>query len=264
MKFQLAEMTTIEAQEAFERTDLVILPVGSTEAHGPHNPVFTDSNAASELARRVGEKMNGMAIVAPLLPYGFCPYHMKFSGTITLQQETLFAVLRDICNSLVHWGARRILFLTGHGGNLAAISTIANELYDKEVLCSFPAWYAASVAGTIEERWAHVDHGGFKETMVNMVVMPDAVRMDLYTPANIGYQMTDKLKVSYDGAEFQGAQIPVYFPTKVAWPYGFIESPVLPASEATPEEGERMLDSIAQLFAGFLDEFRKTPFPSNI
>ena len=76
--------------------------------------------------------------------------------------------------------------------------------------------------------------------------------------------MTDKLKVSYDGAEFQGAQIPVHFPTKVAWPHGFIESPVLPASEATPEEGEHMLDSIAQLFAGFLEEFRKTPFPSNI
>jgi len=94
--------------------------------------------------------------------------------------------------------------------------------------------------------------------------MPHAVRMDLYipAPANIGYQLTDKVKITYGGAEFQGIQVPVHFPTKVAWPHGFIESEI-PANEATKEEGERMLDAVAQYLVDFLAEFRKVHLPSS-
>jgi hypothetical protein len=74
--------------------------------------------------------------------------------------------------------------------------------------------------------------------------------------------MTDKLKVDLDGPKFQGINVPIHFPTKVAWPNGFIESPTLPATKATKEEGEQMLDAIAQFYADFLREFKKASFPT--
>lgn len=265
MKFLLAEMTMIEAKESFKRTDLVILPVGATEAHGPHNPLFTDSTAALELSRRVGEKMNGMAIVAPLISYGDSSILMDFEGTITLRQETLLNLLRDVTNSFLHWGIQRIFFLNGHGGNIAAIATVARELHGKGVLCAAPAWWDPDVVGKLNERWASLEHGGFVETMLNLVAMPQGVRMDLYVPPNVGYQMTNKVKV--DGirsAEFKGGRITIYPSPKLIWPHGFSEvMHGIPANEATKEEGERMLEELSQYFADFLVEFRKAPLPAH-
>ena len=252
MKYLLQEMTTIEAKEAFERTDLAIIPVGSTEVHGPHNPVFTDSNAAMELSNRIGEKMNGMAIVAPLIPFGYSPYHMNFHGTITFTQQTLTTVLLEVADSLIRFGIRRIFITNGHGGNRGAINEASSILYDNGVLCAIPFWYEA--AKKLNERWKHYpDHGGFKETMVNMVAMPDAVRMDLYEPAKIGTMLTDNLKVIYARlTEFEGVEVPVCLPTEAAWPLGFAEDDI-PANEATRE--------VAQFYTRFLAEFRKVPLP---
>jgi hypothetical protein len=90
--------------------------------------------------------------------------------------------------------------------------------------------------------------------------------MDLYQPANVGYQVTDQIKFSEKnehGAEFKGIPIPIHYPTKVIWPHGFIESTSLPASEATKEEGEQMLEAVSQYFAEFLTEFKKASFPSD-
>lgn len=263
MKYMLAEMTTIEAKEAFKRTDLAILPVGSTEVHGPHNPLFTDSNMAYELTRRVGEKMNGTAIVAPLISYGYCPYHMDFEGSITLRQETLLAIIRDVTDGLVHWGIRRLLIFSGHGGNLNAITTVGYELCRKGILVAYPGWWEAGIVGKLDPRWAHEpDHGGFKETMVNLVTMPDAVRMDLYVPAKIKYQMTEKMHSTYFKAEFKGIGTSIALSTKTAWPHGFAEYGI-PANEATQEEGERMVEALAGYYAEFLDEFRKIPPPQS-
>lgn len=261
MKYLLAEMTTVEAKEAFERTDLAILPVGSTEVHGPHNPLFTDSNMAYELTKRVGQKMKGNAIVAPLISYGFCPYHMDFHGSLTLRQDTLLAIIRDITEGLVHWGIRRLLIFSGHGGNLAAISTVGYELNAKGVLVAYPGWWEAGIVGKLDPRWAHEpDHGGFKETLVNMVTMPEAVRMDLYVPAQIKYQMTEQMYSTYFKAQFKDIGTSVNLSTKTAWPQGFAEA-VIPANEATAEEGERMIEALAVYYAEFLEEFLKAPLP---
>jgi len=259
-------MTTCEAKEAFGQTDLAILPVGVVEGHGPHNPLFTDSTAAWELARRVGEKMHGLAIVAPLLAYGVSHILKNFEGTISLRDETLLNVIRDVSDSLIHWGIRRIFIVNGHGGNDAAITTIGYELYEKGVLCAFPNWWDVLGCGHLNERWANspLEHGGFTETMINLIAMPQGVHLDRYVPAKVGYQMTDMVKVDAAYAKFQGGQIPVNLPFDRSWPHGFTEPKQgIPATEATKEEGERMLEALAQYFADFLAEFRKAPLPAH-
>jgi creatinine amidohydrolase len=101
-----------EIEAYLERDDVVLLPVGSTEQHGPHLPVMTD--AAEAIAVAVGAGKRAGVLVAPPVWYGWTPHHMAYPGTITLRPETLTALIEDVGQSLVHHGFKRILILNGH------------------------------------------------------------------------------------------------------------------------------------------------------
>ena len=101
-----------EIREYLERDDVVLLPVGSTEQHGPHLPIMTD--AAEAIAVAVGAGKRAEVLVAPPVWYGWTPHHMAYPGTVTLRPETLTALIEDVCGSLVHHGFRRIVILNGH------------------------------------------------------------------------------------------------------------------------------------------------------
>ena len=101
-----------EIAEYLSRDDVALLPVGSTEQHGPHLPVSTD--AAEAIAVAVGAGQKAGVLVAPPVWYGWTPHHMAYPGTITLRPETLTAVVEDICQSLIYQGFRRIIIINGH------------------------------------------------------------------------------------------------------------------------------------------------------
>ena len=101
-----------EIEEYLKDDDVALLPVGSTEQHGPHLPVATDAAEAIAVAVGAGEKAG--VLVAPPLWYGWTPHHMAYPGTITLRPETLIAIIEDVCQSLVYQGFRRIIVINGH------------------------------------------------------------------------------------------------------------------------------------------------------
>ena len=108
----LAELTSPEIAEALSRgIDTVILPVGSTEQHGAHLPLSTDSLHTVAVLERVAESLP--ALVAPLIPVGRADHHMAFPGTITVRHETLHATVRDWCDSFFRHGFRHVLDLFG-------------------------------------------------------------------------------------------------------------------------------------------------------
>lgn len=130
----LFEMTWEEAEETLNETDLVILPIGSVENHGPHLPLGNDALQVRELARRTTLKLadRGLkAVVGPLEPFGLATYHMPFPGTITLRPTTFLALVEDICTSLHKHGFRRFVLPLGHGGNLAASHLVSQDLMHK-------------------------------------------------------------------------------------------------------------------------------------
>ena len=89
--------------------------MGSVEQHGPHLPCGTDYLASLVIGQKVAELVD--ALLVPFCPIGVTPFHMSFAGTLTLQPQTFIAVVEDICASLAHHGAKRVVFLNWHEGN---------------------------------------------------------------------------------------------------------------------------------------------------
>jgi len=129
-KYLLAKMTWPEVEEILKETDIALVPVGSTEQHGPALPVDNDAYIATELTLRVAEKIwsKKKVVVAPTISFGYSPHHMDFKGTITLSESTLANVIVDICKSLAHHGFKKIILCNGHGGNETAISNALHAM----------------------------------------------------------------------------------------------------------------------------------------
>ena len=110
--------------------DTVVVGIGSTEQHGPSLPLQTDRKTADYLANMVASEL-GKALQAPTIGIGFCPYHLSFPGTITLQKSTLMAVIGDYVYSLVQHGFKTIVFTNTHGGNNPPLQESLAELREQ-------------------------------------------------------------------------------------------------------------------------------------
>jgi len=93
-------MTWEEVKDRLEKVDVAIIPIASTEQHGPALPLGTDTYVAIGLAEDVARKAG--AVITPPIWYGDSSHHMAFPGTITLRPETMIELIKDVCTSLIH------------------------------------------------------------------------------------------------------------------------------------------------------------------
>ncbi|MFK4106616.1 mycofactocin biosynthesis peptidyl-dipeptidase MftE [Streptomyces sp. NPDC019531] len=146
---------------------LVLVPVGSTEQHGPHLPLDTDSVIARAVAERAAEALPGEPLVAPTVPYGASGEHAHFPGTVSIGHEALRAVVVELVRSLSLW-AGSVIFVNGHGGNTATLATAVPQLREEG---HDVAWTGCGVPGGDA-------HAGRTETSLMLHLAPGNVHMD--------------------------------------------------------------------------------------
>jgi creatinine amidohydrolase len=125
----LGEMTNREVEAFLAEHKTVIVPIGSTEQHGPHGPLATDTIVPTEVARRVAAKVG--AAVAPSIGYGLSYPHVGFTGVVHLRIPTFMALVEDVAVGLATTGFRTIVFLNGHYDNTLAIAYACANAADR-------------------------------------------------------------------------------------------------------------------------------------
>jgi creatinine amidohydrolase len=155
------------------RATTLLVPLGSTEQHGPHLPLDTDSRIAVAVAQGAAQAADELVVVAPVLPYGASGEHRGFAGTISIGTEALHHVLVELVRSASE-SFERIIFVNGHGGNhdgvKGAVEQMAGEGH--EVV----AWWPRIPNGDA--------HAGRTETSLLLAIAPDVVRLEAAEAGN--------------------------------------------------------------------------------
>ncbi|HEX3209267.1 MAG TPA: creatininase family protein [Geminicoccaceae bacterium] len=246
----LARCTWQEVERYLEHSRGILLPVGSTEQHGPNGLIGTDALCAELVAQGVGEATG--ALVAPTLGFGMAQHHMAFPGTMTLRPQTLLTVMVDLLGSLARHGFERCLVINGHGGNMATIMAAVSELHAAASLaparhgvalrCRLRNWWSPqAVAAVQKELFDERDgsHATASEIALTQYALPDSIKQaaldPLQAPASTGFT---------DAADFRRR-----------YPDGRIGSD---PSLATPAHGERLyraaVEALAEDYRAFLAE----------
>ncbi len=181
----LPHMSWPEVEALAERTDMVIIPVGSLEQHGPQLPIGTDALNGIERAKLIAQKTD--VLVAPILLPGNSPYHMEFAGTITLSLETIQAVYVEAAASLMKHGFTRFLILNAHGGNRVVSRFIADRINHEtagiavelgEAAGPFMARRSSTPEATQDAPRQFDRHGGVGETSSALYLIPELVELE--------------------------------------------------------------------------------------
>ena len=240
------EWGRLKAAELNERAAagaLVLLPVASTEQHGPHLATGVDTILCGEICGRAARKLlaGGVpAVVAPTLWAGLAEHHVAFGGSFTLSLATYQAMLRDLCRSILRAGFSRIAIVNGHGGNMSALNAMSAELTHEleSPIAVATYWLLAEEAfAAILEHQRSVLHACEAETSMMMAARPELV--DRERLAEAFGPMAER------AGSVLSQPLHRWRSFKEITTTGVIGD----ARRATPEKGERLIEAAAEALA---------------
>ena len=233
---------------------IAVLPVAATEQHGPHLPVGTDVMIAEAYLARVRELLpdNIPATFLPVQPVGISTEHIDYPGTLTLPTDVALKTWMALGESVARAGIKKLVMVTSHGGNSAAMSLVAQDLRaHHQMLAVTTSWFRFGVPDGLfsEEETRHGIHGGAAETSIMLARYPQSVRKEAiadFRPTSIA--MEQKFR-------WLSAHRPVPF----AWQTQDLHESgaVGDATKASAEKGEQLLDHGARAFCELLDDVDK-------
>ena len=169
----LGELGTATSSQLLSTSPSIMVPLGSTEQHGPHLPLDTDTRIATAVARGAATRLEQEWLVAPAIAYGASGEHQSFAGTISIGTEALAMMLVEYGRSAACW-ARCLVFVNGHGGNVGAVTSAAARLRaeGRDV-----GWCPCAAAGGDA-------HAGHTETSLLLHISPTDVLTDRWLAGN--------------------------------------------------------------------------------
>jgi len=179
--FVIPEMTWTEIDETMKKErPVALLPVGATEAHGPHLPVSTDTVIAVEMAKRGAAKLKEHGVPSLVLPpvtFTVAEYGADFPGTISISPETSVALLRDVCAAAAkRFRAVALVNIHLEPRHVECLKKVVDESNKAGVSVCFPDITKKRWVETLGEAFKEGDHGGAFETSLMMAAAPDMVR----------------------------------------------------------------------------------------
>jgi creatinine amidohydrolase len=181
----LAAETTETAADRLGEAAVALLPTGSTEQHGPHLPLGTDTMAAAAVARGLDRDD---AVVLPTVPVGVSAHHRQFDGSLWAEPETFERYVGEVLASAAGHGVRKAVVVNGHGGNDDALRRACRRLRADGVAFAAP-WNWWSNLGDLHAELfdgATPGHAGAAETSMIARVAPELVREARVASADAG------------------------------------------------------------------------------
>jgi creatinine amidohydrolase len=245
---RLAELTWPEARDAFAAGAVAILPVGATEAHGPHLPLDTDVHIAIGAADRTAARLAAegtSAFVLPPLAYGVSFVGTSFAGTLPVTVETMTAVVRDVLVGLDRYGCTAAIIVNSHlepahAEALNAGLAQAEAATDGRLRVAFPDLRDPQWAAHLSDEFRRgARHAGGYETSLMLVEAPGEVREpERQALPPVWIDLPGKLRAGAKTFAEAGATL------------GYFGDP----AAATVAEGEAMFDALATIYLTALRE----------
>jgi creatinine amidohydrolase len=233
---------------------IAVLPLAATEQHGPHLPVGTDVMIAQAYLARVRELLSDAAPVTflPLQPVGISTEHIDYPGTLTLPTEVALKTWLALGESVARAGLRKLIMVTSHGGNSAAMSLVAQDLRAQYgLLVVTTGWSRLSAPEGLftAQEASHGIHGGAAETSIMLARYKQHVRVEAIADfRSSGIAMAKDYR-----------WLSTHRPAPFAWqaqdlhPSGAAGD----AREASAEKGERLIEQGARAFCELLADVDK-------
>lgn len=253
----LQELTWEDVADYLEKDNIILVPVGSTEQHGPAGPLGVDSYAAIALAEDAAKEAGVLA--TPPLWFGDSPHHLDFPGTISLKPETLTAITKDIIRSLARNGFKKFVIINGHKGtNLAALKTACRTIHQDElqdVLLSLvdPMYLAKGIAH-IKDSEEH--HAGELEISHVWYKHPHLIKPDKLTSEPIALEPIFSPYVHKDLLGGGGDSIEIFWNSreqKSFTPSGSFSD----SSKASPDKGRKYHEYMVKNLVKFIGWLRR-------
>jgi len=173
----LQEMSWTDVRDYLKTSDMVIIPLGATEQHGPHMPLGTDYYEAMGISKLISARTE--VVVAPVLLVGYSEYHSGFPGSLSLKPDTMEQVLFETAEMLIKYGFRRFMFFNYHGGNNIVQEKIIHRINHTTEAIAVAVGHGSAIQKDAEEEEEFFDwHAGFNETSIMLYLKPGLVKME--------------------------------------------------------------------------------------
>lgn len=254
------DLTWPEVNHAAGQRKVILLPIGSTEQHGPHLPIDVDNLISNSVCMEAGRQAPHLVLVAPQISYGYNIHALDYPGTMHVGYEHLIGTCLDLCKSFAYHGFKRIVILSGHGGNSAALELASRRviLETDALVTSFTWWsllpadFVASVRQSVFPGGA--GHAGEIETSVYLHLAGEKVQMDKAKDHIAWYNSRGTRSFQW-GDLFGSGPVSVFERTSTFTEDGTFGQATL----ATAEKGKVIFDRAASRLVDFVKEFQNRP-----
>lgn len=252
-KSYLPAMTRAEIEKAYAKKPVVLFPLGSVEQHGGHAPVG-DYRMAEVLAKEVASHVEN-TLALPVLPFGYSEYFRTFAGCLTLKPNTLYHVVRDVCECLLDNGIDHLLFINGHRGNEPVLEQLGRDLRKDRgiILASILPWdLAMAEKDQLYPPGAQTGHGSDPMGSLNAYFFPNDMRMDLAEEYKEPTRDYGKFKpVSPTAIDLEGTKLTFYLNYSEITANGVMGNPQL----CSAQRGKKMHDIMVTKLIAIVNAF---------